>query len=163
MGDFSSEELAKRTHTHLNTYITSADQKASILLTALFAFLGFYGSGVGAVWQDASLSFKLLSGLTIGSGLIGALFAGLVIYPRSPQGEEDGLMFWESITSRDQSTFVSEVTSLNDDAALEEIIKQNHTLAEVADGKYKYTRCALIATAVSVGFAMASAGSYFLY
>lgn len=162
MTDFSFEELAKRTHTHLNTYISSADQKASILITAQFAFLGFYGSGISNVWTSTSFCFKLYSALSIMTGLIGAALAGWVVYPRSPQGEENGFMFWESITAKNQSEFVSDVTDLSDSDALKELIKQNHSLAEVADSKYKFTRFALIATAISVGFASLSAGTYFL-
>ena len=162
MTDFSPEELAKRTHTHLNTYIASADQKASILMTAQFAFLGFYGSGISNVWTGATFCLKLFSGIAVATGLIGAALAGWVVFPRSPQGEENGLMFWESIQNRNQSDYVSDVTELTDSAALEELIEQNYSLAGVADSKYKFTRFALIATAISVGFASLSASTYFL-
>lgn len=162
MTEFSSEELAKRTHTHLNTYISSADQKASILITGQFAFLGFYGSGISNVWAGTAFCFKLYSGLAIAIGLIGAALAGWVVYPRSPQGGENGLMFWESITNKSQSDFVSEVNDLSDSDALNELIKQNHSLAEVTDSKYKFTKLALIATAMSVGFASLSTAIYFL-
>ncbi len=162
MTDYSPEDLTQKTHSHLNTYITSADQKASILLTAQFAFVGFYSSGVSNVWTNSSSCFKLFSGLTISAGLIGAILAGAVVYPRSPKGDENGLMFWESISNQSQSEFVSNVTSLSNADALEEVVSQNHTLAGVAETKYKFARFALIATAVTVGFAALSAGSYFL-
>lgn len=162
MTDFSSEELAKRTHTHLNNYITTADQKASILITAQFAFLGFYSGGIGNIWSSTTFCFKLFSGLSIVTGLIAAVLAGWVIYPRSPQGEENGLMFWESISAKAQSDFVSDVNELSDPDALDELIKQNHSLAQAANSKYKFTRLTLLATAVSVGFASLSMGVYFL-
>jgi len=161
MSEFTAEDLVKRTHTHLNTYITTADQKASILLTAQFAFLGFYGSGVSEIWKMATPEFKLLSGLTIASGLIAAVLAGLVVYPRSPKGGEEGLVFWESIIRKTQSEFEHDVSKLDDENALRELIEQNHSLAKVADKKYRFMRYALITTAIMMGLAAASTSIYF--
>jgi hypothetical protein len=161
MTDFSPAELIKRTHTHLNQYITSADQKMSILLTAHLAFIGLYGGRVSEVWMGSSIDFKTAVTATLISGTVAASLAAWVIYPRNSQAEEDGLMFWGSIVEYEQSEFVSEFGDLDDEAALDELIQQNHSLARVADSKYEYTRCALIATAVTVGFAAASAGLFF--
>lgn len=162
MTEYSAEELAQRTHDHLNTYISSADQKASILLTAQFAFIGLFGNGVGAVWKTAGVGFKAFSGLTAIAGLVSIVFSGLVIYPRSPTGNEGGLIFWESIINRDQDQFVAEMSSLSNQAALDELVQQNYVLAKVADQKYGHTKISLIATAVMVGFASISTIIFFV-
>lgn len=161
MSNQSPIEFVRETHSHLNTYITSADQKSSILLTAQFAFLGLFGNALKEGWGTTTGAFKIFAVLTVITGLIGIAFAGLVVYPRSPKGDEEGLMFWESIQGREESKFVEEIRSLDEEGILEEQIKQNYSLAKVADSKYRYTRLSLISTGLMVLLAVISAAVYF--
>jgi len=51
----SKEDFSLLIHRHLNKYITLADNKASILLSAQLAFIGLSANFLNNVWGDASL------------------------------------------------------------------------------------------------------------
>lgn len=142
-------EFAERTHDHLNRYISLADRKASLLLSAQLAFLGLFANVVRTGWQGSAFCFKLITFLVVAFGLAAAIFAGLVVYPRTPD-TDDGLMFWSSILSQPIDEYVDEVSSLDDDSALEALLRENYMLASVANSKYKNLRITLILTAITV-------------
>lgn len=160
MSRFTPEQLAERTLSHLNTYIGSADQKASILLTAQFAFLGFSTTVIKDLLDTTSSEFQMAALLGGVSGVVGALLAGSVVYPRTPKAEE-GFIFWEHITEfESREGFQEAFGELSNEAALDELTKQNYSLAKVADRKYRHLRWSLIATAGMLGFAVIAASVY---
>lgn len=160
MSQFNPEQLAERTLSHLNTYIGAADQKASILLTAQFAFLGFSATIVNDILSGTSRCFQIAAVLGAASGLIGAAFAGSVVYPRTPKAET-GFVFWEHILEfESRSEFQDAFGELDSDEALNELTKQNYSLAKVADRKYDHLRWSLLATAGMVVFAVVAVGIY---
>lgn len=160
MSSFDPEQLAERTLSHLNTYIGAADQKASILLTAQFAFLGFSATIVNDILVDTSGIFQGIAVLGAVSGLVGAAFAGSVVYPRTPKAEE-GFVFWEHILEfESRKEFQDKFDELDSEAALDELTKQNYSLAKVADRKYDHLRLSLLATAGMVVCAVIAVGIY---
>lgn len=160
MSQFDPEQLAERTLSHLNTYIGAADQKASILLTAQFAFLGFSATIVNDILAATSDCFQVVAVLGTVSGLVGAAFAGSVVYPRTPKAEE-GFVFWEHILEfGSRSEFQDAFSELDSDAALSELTKQNYSLAKVADRKYEHLRWSLVGTAGMVVCAVIAVGIY---
>lgn len=96
MPDFSTAQLAERTHDHLNTYITVADQKASILLTGQFAFLGLAATASSDILKGTDWVFDLLAGMTAVLGVVAMVFSIAVIYPRTPSSGES-VIYWGDI------------------------------------------------------------------
>jgi hypothetical protein len=153
--DFSTQTLS-----HLNEYIKFADQKASILLTGQLAFLGLFVNFLNQLWPGPGLEFRILSGMAITAILVSVVFAGWVIYPQTePSGTN--LLFWENITAKSLDNYKSEINALDEDSAIEELIEENHLLAEVASKKYKRLKIALISTAATVLFATLSSITLF--
>jgi len=153
MSSFDLASLAKQTNDHLNTYIKLADQKASILLTGQFAFLGLAATVVVDILSETTTEFHILAGLGTVCGLGGMLFAGLVIFPRTPKAKE-GYIFWEHILEHDsREQFQDQFSELNESEILDELVKENYSLAKVAQQKYRHLRIALVATAGMILFA----------
>lgn len=156
----NNEDFVELIQSHLNEYIHAADRKSSILLTAHIAFLGLFGkalineSSSIALASDGILS-AVMAGATVLSGLIAGLFAGLVVYPRTPE-TDSGYMLWSSIINKQKAEYHDEIQSLGEDKIAEEMIDENYQLANVADDKYKYLRYSLISTAAMVIFAVIS-------
>lgn len=148
--------FVEKTHEHLNNYIQFADRKASLLLTALLAFLALYANVVAPVWSDSTLCFKLLTALVGVSGLTGIGFAGWTVYPRTPETSQ-GLMLWDSIVEMNNQSYRDSIQEIDEDGILEELIDENYQLAKVASKKYQHFRYTLIATGVMVGFSILAA------
>ena len=160
MIDYGPEDLAERTQDHLNKYISAADNKASILLTALFAFLGFSATLINDILNGTSSLFNLFASLGAISGLIAAFFAGLVVYPRTPK-PENGFIYWENILEHgERDDFVDAVEKLDGDSALTELSKENYDLAKVAHQKYCYLRWSLRVTLLMALFAVLATSIY---
>jgi len=160
MVDNGPENLAEKTQDHLNKYISSADNKASILLTGLFAFLGFSATLINDILSETSTLFNLFASLGAISGLIAAFLAGLVVYPRTPN-PESGFIYWDNILEHGKrDDFVEAVEKLDEDSALTEMSKENYDLAKVAHQKYSYLRWSLRVTLLMVLFAVITTTIY---
>lgn len=161
MPDLDPNELAGRTHDHLNRYIALADNKASILLTAQIAFLGLFANAMRylsiespVVWWSALLS----AGFTVA----GVFLSGWVVYPRTPKPEE-GLIFWENIIAYgSKSEYREAFEALEDGDSQEQLLEENYDLATVAHNKYRYLQWSLRCTAGTVAFAVI-AGVVYLF
>ena len=159
MSDLTPDNLVERTYDHLNHYISLADNKASILLTAQFAFLGLDANALSNLAVDSQLVrwCSLLSGA---SGVVSIFLAGWVVYPRMPKPQK-GLIFWENIIEYDSAdNSQEEVNGLNDGDVRDRLAQENYHLAEVAHGKYSYLRWSLRGTAVMLLLAVVSTGAY---
>ncbi|TKX61119.1 hypothetical protein EXE48_08715 [Halorubrum sp. ASP1] len=161
MSEISPDELVTRTNDHLNQYISLADNKASILLTAQIAFLGLFANAV----SDLSIESQIVRWgaiLSVGFTVAGVFLSGWVVYPRTPK-PETGLIFWENIIEYDsKEEFRDEFKQLEDGRAQTELIEENYDLATVASSKYCFLRWSLRFTAGTVVFAVI-AGVVFLF
>lgn len=157
MEEITPNELVTRTHDHLNRYITLADNKASILLTAQIAFLGLFANAFRMLpgVDDLVLFLAVISG---GFGVVAVFLSGWVVYPRTPK-PQTGLIFWENIVEFESSDeFSEEVEKLDANGAKKYLIRQNYYLAVVAEGKYRWLRWSLRVTAGMVVFAAVAGG-----
>jgi len=145
-------ELSERTLDHLNEYIKFADQKASILLSGQLAFLGLFANLLMQNWSGTPGHFKVLALLTVACALIAAVLAGWVIYPQT-SNDGKNLLFWETIVDKSEDEYNEKIHSLSDTDVLNELIEENHQLAEVASSKYIRLKYSLIATALMLPFA----------
>lgn len=157
MDDFTVEELVRLTYNHLNTYIKSADQKASILATGILAFLGLYSNALNPLWQSNSSHAKVFALFTALTGILALVFAGLVIYPRTPPTDK-GFFLWKSILNRDSvSEYRTDLSELDDEGAYEELIDEVYQLAKVSDRKFQNLQLALILSGLMLVFATITA------
>jgi hypothetical protein len=158
--ELSKPEFATRTHDHLNHYISAADTKASILLTAQLAFLGLTASAAANLVSKAGAVSYWLGVGAAGAGVLGVGVSISVIYPRTPQ-EETGFIFWENIVTYDDAgAFVDAFADLPSANTTEHIVIQNHHLASVADRKYRHLRVSLVLTGSMVGLATLAGVAY---
>lgn len=150
MTDLDKAELAGRTLDHLNKYIAGADQKASILLTGQFAFLGLAATAAKDIINTSGPLLFWLSTGTAAAGIVAAFLAIVVIYPRTPSPEK-GFIYWGNITAHDSAQdFRKAFDGLPDSDIDDEVVTQNYMLAKVAKQKYGYLRWSLRATILMV-------------
>ena len=131
-------EHAWKIHDYLATFIQVADNKAEaiIAIDALSAgLIALIPPNIGALWKKELLLFGLLS---LAPSL---LFALLVIKPRTKSRFKKGLIFWESIRKYDRFSEYRSAFFAAD--ALEDVLKHNYELAEVAEQKYQMLRRAI--------------------
>lgn len=108
------------------------------------------------IWATSSFCFKILTILVGLLGLAGIGFAGLIVYPRTPETPQ-GLMLWDSIVEMNNQSYHDSVQELDDNEVLKELIDENYQLAKVASKKYRNLRYGLIAIGIMVALSILAA------
>ncbi|WP_152420359.1 Pycsar system effector family protein [Halococcus thailandensis] len=145
----------------MNQYISLADNKASILLTAQFAFLGLSANALNNLTFQSSvvLGSAFLSGIF---GIVSIFLSGWVVYPRTPTPQK-GVIFWENIVAHESAeAFLEDIRGLDKGDVQEHLVRENYNLATVAHNKYRFLRWSLRGTAGMLTFAVISGGAYLL-
>lgn len=158
MSEETEDELARRTHEHLNTNIRNMDRKASILLTSQFAFLGVFGTAVGAAWSSVDPSIRFVS---VFAGLFGFLGVGHSISTIFPRESDGNLLYWETILQYERDDYIGEIEERSEREIRKELHAVNYSLSEIAQRKQNAIRCALVTTAAMVGLTVIGASVYF--
>lgn len=156
----SKEDFSLMVHDHLNEYISLADKKASVLLSAQLAFIGLSANVLNNIWGEAGSPFKILSLLAILFVAGAAFFAAKAVYPNTPETAQ-GLVLWASIVKKGEGNYLREVKEKSDEELLEEVIEENYKLAEVADRKYNDVRWTLWFTAATIVITIVSGAVLF--
>lgn len=129
----------------MNTYIKSADRKASILLTAQFAFIGLYVNAVSNIWSEVGIFLQAVGAAILLTTVFGILFAGIVIYPRRAGVKERGYIYWEYVLEHSSGNeFANSIDDLEEEDAMNAISMSVYSLSAVADRKYRFLRYSLI-------------------
>lgn len=149
--ELTAAQFSQVVRDHQNNYIRVADQKASILLSGLIAYLGLSLSAIGANIGSEGTTFFVIAGISILSALVGIYFAASAVYPNTPPTHQ-GLIMWESIIEKGEEGYREAIRSKSSDELLNELIDENYQLASVNDMKYEQVRWALWATIPTVGF-----------
>lgn len=158
------EDLLQVSHEHVNSYIRSADQKASILLTAQIAFLALSVNTVSGSWPYLSHYVQIFGYLFIFFGLISVFFSGWVIFPRLEKPSSKGAIFWEHIDSFESADeFNKHLSHIEEEAALLEYSTEVYNVSRIAIEKYSWLRRSLITSSIMVFFATAGVLSYILH
>ncbi len=162
MSDLTPDKLVTRTHDHLNRYITLADNKASILLTAQFAFLGLFANAIRVLSIESDLIWWSAL-LSAGLGVVGIFLSGWVVYPKTPK-PETGLIFWENIIEYESAdAFQREIIELEDGESQKQLIQENYDLANVASTKYRYLRWSLRVSGMMILLAVVAGVQYLFF
>lgn len=124
-------EHAWKIHSYLTTYIQLADSKAGaiIALCALSVPLLTFVTSKILTWQ------KLLLGGASVVLVVSLILSLLVILPRTNNKSKEGLIFWENIRSYEHYAEYQKAFSTTE--PLEDVLKHNYYLAEVAVRKYR--------------------------
>lgn len=142
-----TDELAKIIHKHVNQYISLADKKASILLTAQLAFLGLYANLLSGIWLSRGVLFHSLALISVAGGALSIFFAAGVVYPRTPS-PGDGVFFWGDIRDRSLEQYIEDIAQMEPTDQTRSLIEEIHYLACVARKKYNWFRASMVSTAV---------------
>ena len=149
--DLTTEQFSQLVRDHQNAYIRVADNKASILLSGLIAYLGLSLSVIGRNFASEGLVFLAIASASVVSALVGIYFAASAVYPNTPETPQ-GLIMWESILKKGESGYRKTIREKSSEELLDELIDENYQLAQVNDTKYKQVRKALLATFPTVAF-----------
>lgn len=149
--ELTASEFSELVRDHQNSYIRVADNKASILLSGLIAYLGLSLGVIASNFESEGTIFLLVAGLSVLSALISIYFAASAVYPNTPETPQ-GLIMWESILEKSEQDYRRTIHSKSSEDFLNELIDENYQLAAVNDEKYKYVRRALLATIPTISF-----------
>lgn len=149
----SRNQFALLVHDHINKYIKLADNKASILLSGLVAYLGISLSVIGSNWFKMGVPFKFWSFFTVSTAMIAVYYAASAVYPNTPETPQ-GLILWDSIVKRSQERYRDVMMNKPEEKLLEELIDENYKLAQVSVGKYVQVQNALVWTGLTVACAL---------
>lgn len=149
--DLTIAEFSELVRNHQNSYIRVADNKASILLSGLIAYVGLSLSVMASNLETEGTAFLLVAALSVLSALASIYFAASAVYPSTPETPQ-GLIMWESILENSEEEYRQIIRSKSSDQLLDELIDENYQLAAVNDEKYRYVRLALLSTIPTVGF-----------
>jgi len=152
-GGVETAEFVLTVQEHLNQYIELADRKASILLSALIAYLGISFGVISSTWIGSGLIYKIASVVTVGTALFAVTFAAGAVYPNTPKTPQ-GLILWDSIADWTREQYMDEIFSKSEEDLLEELIDENYQLAEVNVKKYSRVKYAILCTGITVFFGL---------
>ncbi|GGN17940.1 Pycsar system effector family protein [Halarchaeum nitratireducens] len=147
--DLTAAEFSQLVRDHQNTYIRVADQKASILLSGLVAYLGLSLSVIGTNMGQKGILFLIFAGGSVLSALVAIYFAASAVYPNTPSTPQ-GLVMWESIVEKGEERYRDTIRSKTSEELLDELIDENYQLAAVNNTKYQQVRLALLSTIPTV-------------
>jgi hypothetical protein len=147
----SGVEFSKLVREHQNEYIRVADNKASILLSGLVAYLGLSLTAIGSNYSSEGDLFLLAGSLSVISAIFSIYYAASAVYPHTPETPQ-GLVMWESITSDTRESYRKTIRSKDSEDLFNELIDENYKLAQVNDRKYQRVRRALLSAVPTVGF-----------
>lgn len=157
-----SSELLQLSHNHVNGYIKSADQKASILLGGLLTFLGLFLNIIDNVWSQLEVLTQFFIGLSVACVIITIGLLSLVISPRVGGEIKKGYIYWGNILEHNnKDEFVDEVSGLDDSDITSELGEEVYSVSRIADVKYKWLNRALLSTVIS--FVIGLIASYLFF
>lgn len=151
--ELTAAEFSELVRVHQNSYIRVADNKASILLSGLIAYLGLSLSVIASNIESEGTIFIVAAGFSVLSALFSIYYAASAVYPNTPETPQ-GLIMWESIVEKSEEEYRETIRSKTSEELLEEIIDENYQLARVNDKKYEYVRRALLTAIPTVGFGL---------
>ena len=111
-----------------------ADSRLNLVLPLSMAMLGTLAalSPVPTKWDYLVI---ISTSLAVFFLVLSIAFAVFASFPRT-SGPEDSLIFFGGIASRNLSQYESAVNGMSTDEYLEDLIRQSHRNAQIADRKY---------------------------
>lgn len=139
--EHADEHLGKAINQYLNHYVLVIDGKAAAVAAGSLVLVGFV---VASEANNAVPTARFIGALLAS---IAAIFAGIVLYPRTPHSG-NGHMFWGDIASFDSaSSYWKSLSTLSEEAIGLEYARQNFNVSDVLNRKIRGVQRAIWAFA----------------
>ncbi|UXV42429.1 Pycsar system effector family protein [Staphylococcus simulans] len=127
------DEFIKLHQSYLNNYIKFAYAKALAIITINGFILKFNSSNI----NNAQYFFDFIGFISL---VISIVLAAYVVYPRTNNKSEKGIIFWDNVNRVKEEEFLNQIKLETEETLQDKIIQQNYFLAKTASRKYKILR-----------------------
>ena len=119
-------------------WVRAAESRLALVLPLSTAMLGAL-----AVLAPAASEWTVVAGIATAFAafflVLSIAFAALASFPRTT-GPKGSLIYFVGITARDLAQYESEIKSLTSESYLDDLIRQCHRNAQIADRKYTWVQ-----------------------
>lgn len=145
------QELTERLEANLERllgWIAAADAKTSTVFAFSTAMLGVFAGLLPRAdsWTRLSAFCSLIAAVLLALSLLFSTFAA---FPRT-SGPRGSLLFFGGIADRTAESYLQDLKAASHDTYLEDLARQCHRNAQIAQSKYAWVRRAMAALYLSV-------------
>lgn len=137
----NKDDFVKHHHNYLNDYIKFADAKALGVITINGLVMKMVYDHLTNNINETKYFLLLLGFILL---IIGIVFSALVVFPRTSDKQEKGLIFWENVNSFVKDEYVKEINNISEKELFDKMVEQNYFLAVTATKKYSVLRLAFL-------------------
>jgi hypothetical protein len=130
---FIRNSFTSAQNVHLNNSLRFADTKAGALVTVNGLVLSYVTNLISTSSGVSNWFFKA-SLLII---IVGILYSIAVVYPRSLNSKDKGLVYWEHITNYKKDDYVKAIIDENVSELLRNSVENNYAQASILTSKFK--------------------------
>ncbi|UXS29339.1 DUF5706 domain-containing protein [Staphylococcus delphini] len=127
------DEFIKLHQSYLSDYIKFADAKALAIITINGFILKFNLFNI----NNTQYFFNFIGFISL---VISIVLAAYVVYPRTNNKSEKGIIFWDNVNRVKEEEFLNQIKLETEETLQDKIIQQNYFLAKTASRKYKILR-----------------------
>jgi len=120
-------------NTYLNNSLRFADTKAG----ALVAANGLIAKFITDLTGNSAYLVDLLLKCSLVAVIVGIFYALFVVFPRSVESKEKGIIYWEHINNYDKDEYVQIVAEGEVTELLKKAIENNYSQAAIVTNKFK--------------------------
>lgn len=131
------DDFIKLHQSYLSDYIKFADAKALAIITINGFVLKFNFSKININFNNTQSFFSFIGFISL---ILSIVLAAYVVYPRTNNKSETGIIFWDNINRMEEKEFIDKVQFEKEEKLQEKMIQQNYFLAKTASMKYSVLR-----------------------
>lgn len=131
------DEFIKLHQSYLSDYIKFADAKALAIITINGFILKFNFSNININFNNTQSFFNFIGFISL---VISIVLAAYVVYPRTNNKSEKGIIFWDNVNRVKEEEFLNQIKLETEETLQDKIIQQNYFLAKTASMKYAVLR-----------------------
>ncbi|UTI88098.1 DUF5706 domain-containing protein [Mammaliicoccus sciuri] len=137
------DDFIKLHQSYLSDYIKFADAKALAIITINGFILKFNFSNININFNNTQSFFNFIGFISL---VISIVLAAYVVYPRTNNKSEKGIIFWDNVNRVKEEEFLNQIKLETEETLQDKIIQQNYFLAKTKRGgkrasrKYKILR-----------------------
>jgi hypothetical protein len=130
-------------------WIAAADSRIAFIFTLSTAMLGVLAAISPTTPKDWSLAAGIWASAALAGGLASLLLLSFAAFPRT-DGPKGSLVYFGGISQRERDQFVRDVLALDNGVYCEDLAKQCHVNAEIANRKFTWVKRSLISLYLSI-------------
>lgn len=131
------DEFIKLHQSYLSDYIKFADAKALAIITINGFILKFNFSNININFNNTQSFFNFIGFISL---VISIVLAAYVVYPRTNNKSEKGIIFWDNVNRVKEEEFLNQIKLETEETLQDKIIQQNYFLAKTVSMKYAVLR-----------------------